>query len=336
VTTTSVYRDIADVPAAEWDLVVERSGAPVFYRHAYLSAHARTAVVPAAQAQVLVMVRDGGGDPVAICPASLQSPSDPLGALTRHIDGYHPEDRALLSHNWQCYDTRLPAADHGAPQRILDTLHEVAVEVGASWVGFVNVAADPRLATLAAAGFEVAEVDERFRLDLRDIPTIEDFLERLRPSARRNLRRYGLRARESGVTVDVLAVSELDLDEAVALIRQTAARHGTAGFYPDGPFQDFLRSLGDLVTAIRIRDADRLLAVGFCLPDADRFHMWTCGAVYEHDAAFSPYGLLFLETVRAALASGRPILEGGRRNREYKERHGLHRVPLHAALLRLG
>ena len=129
--TTSVYRDIADVPADEWDLVVERAGAPVFYRHAYLSAQVRTAVLPA-QAQVLVIARDGSGDPVGVCPASLQSPSDPLGALTRRVDGYHPDDRCLLSHNWQCYDTRLPAVDHGAPLRIVQTLHEVAVEAGAS------------------------------------------------------------------------------------------------------------------------------------------------------------------------------------------------------------
>jgi predicted N-acyltransferase len=335
VITTSVYRDIADVPADEWDFVVERTGAPVFYRHAYLSAHARAAVV-AAQAQVLIIARDGSGEPVAICPASLQSPSDPLGALTRHVEGYDPDDRSLLSHNWQCYDTQVPAIAQDAPPRIVQTLHEVAVEADASWLGFVNVAAGPQLAALAAAGFDVTEVDERFRLDLRDIQTIEDFLERLRPSARRNLRRYALRAQECGVVVENLAVREVDLDEAVALIRQTAARHGTADFYRDGPFQEFLHSLGELVTVIRISDPDQLLAVGFCLPDRDRFHMWTCGALYKYDAAFSPYGLLFLETVRSALASGRPTLEGGRRNREYKERHGLHRVPLHAALRRLG
>jgi predicted N-acyltransferase len=334
VITTSVYRDIADVPADEWDLVVERTGAPVFYRHAYLSAHARSAV-SSAQAQVLVMARDGSGDPVAICPATLQSPSDPLGALAQHIDGYHPDDRSLLSHNWQCYDTRLPS-DHGAQLRIVETLHEVAVETGARWLGFVNVVAGPQLAALAAAGFDVAEMDERFCLDVRGIQTIEDFLQRLRPNARSNLRRYRRRAQECDVVVENLAVRDVDLDEAVTLIRHTAARHGNADFYRDGPFQDFLRSLGELVTTIRIRDSDRLLAVGFCLLDRTRFHMWTCGVEYQHDAAFSPYGLLFLEMVRSALASGRPILEGGRRNREYKERHGLHRVPLHAAMLRLG
>jgi hypothetical protein len=335
VITTSVYRDIADVPADEWDLVVERAGAPVFYRHAYLSAQARTAVMPA-QAQVLVIARDSSGDPIAICPASLQAPSDPLGALANRVHGYDPHDRALLSHNWQCYDTRLPATEHRAPLRIVQTLREVAVEAGASWLGFVNVTAGPQLAALADAGFDVVEMDERFCLDLRDIHTIEDYLQRLRSSARRNMRRYQRRAQERGVVVENLAVRDVDLDEAVTLIRDTAARHGAADFYRDGPFQDFLHSLGDLVTTIRISDADRLLAVGFCLPDRDRFHLWTCGAVYQYDAAFSPYTLLFLEMVRSAVASGRPLLEGGRRNREYKERHGLHRVPLHAAMVRLG
>ncbi len=333
--TISVYRDIADVPAEEWDSVVERTGAPTFYRYAYLSAYARTAVLPA-HAQVLIVARDGSGDPVAICPASLQSPSDPLGALARNIEGYHPDDRALLSHNWQCYDTRVPAVDPEAPPLIVETLRELAVELGATWLGFINMAAGPQLTALAAAGFEVTEVDERFCLDLRGIDTIEDFLERLKASPRRNLRRYALRAQECGVKVENLAVRDTDLDEAVALIRQTSGRHGTADFYRDGPYQDFLRSLGELVTTIRISDADRLLAVGFCMPDRDRFHLWTCGAVYQHDAAFSPYGLLFLESVRSAIASGRPILEGGRRNREYKERHGLNRLPLHAAMLRLG
>ena len=179
-------------------------------------------------------------------------------------------------------------------------------------------------------------MDERFCLDLRQIQTLEDYLARVRPKARRNLRRYQRRAQERGVTVENLAVRDVDLDEAVALIRDTAARHGNADFYRDGPFQAFLQSLGELVTAIRISDADRLLAIGFCLPDRDRFHLWTAGADYQYDAAFSPYSLLFLEMVRSAIASGRPILEGGRRNRAYKERLGLRRVPLHAAMLRLG
>ena len=332
---TSVYRDIAEVPADEWDFVVERTGAPVFYRHAYLSAYASTAVLPA-QGQVFIVTRDGSGEPVGICPASLQSPSDPLGRLAQRVEGYHPDDLALFSHNWQCYDTRLPAIHDGAPPRIVETLHEVAVEAGATWLGFVNVAAGPELAALADAGFAVAEVDERFCLDLRGIQTIEDYLERLKASARRNLRRYALRAQECGVVVENLPVRAIDLDEAVRLIRQTADRHGGAEFYRDGPYQNLLRRLGELVTVIRISDPERLLAVGFCLQDGDRFNLWTCGAVYQYDAAFSPYGLLFLESVRSALASGRPIMEGGRRNREYKERHGLHRVPLHAAMLRLG
>jgi hypothetical protein len=328
---TTVSESFEGLSPDVWDGVVRATKAPIFYRASYLAAGER-APLSAAEEFVYVVARDDDGVPVAVCPATLQYPGDPLGVLTAHFPEIGAQDRLLLSHVWHCYDTRLPAQRPDAVAAVVETLRGVARQRGASTLGFVNVAEPDLIARLRGLGFATAEIDERFRADLRDVDGLDGFLARMGPRTRRTLRQYARWAREQSVGVRIVEPGEVDLDEALELVRATAGRHGNASFYPEGRFQAFLLSLGEEVVAVEIRMRKRCIAIAFCLVDDQSFHIWTGGVDYDAKTRFSPYGLLLLECIRAALVSGRPFLEAGRRNREYKERHALQRVPLSACL----
>ena len=86
---------------------------------------------------------------------------------------------------------------------------------------------------------------------------------------------------------------------------------------------------------IEVRQHGKLVAAGVCLADATRFHTWTCGVDYAVDGRYSPYGVLFAESVKFAIRLGKTTLEGGRDNAEFKRRYGLRPHHLDAVLIRV-
>jgi predicted N-acyltransferase len=132
----------------------------------------------------------------------------------------------------------------------------------------------------AELGGTKATIDERFLLDLDRFESADEYVASLPPKVRQNVRRWRRRAEEAGATVTVSRGADADLDGIVELARRTAAKYGAGDFYRPGPFQRFVRVLGDAAVAIEVRLGDRLLSGGVCLVDAERFHTWTCGVDY--------------------------------------------------------
>jgi predicted N-acyltransferase len=329
---------IGTVDPVEWDAAVEAQRLPVFYSHTFLSAYER---YPLAQidafAYLLVRRRGEPGPPVAVLPAYLQRRSDPLGCLAT----VYPEaagQPALLSHSWHCYDSHLggPATDPALAAAAVTALRGLARELGAPWCGLVNVRRAGRTArALAGAGLPVRSLMDRFAADLSELTDLEHYLARYaRPRAGSNLRRYRRRAAEHGVRSTVLPVEEADLAGVTALCDRVASRYGTDRFYPAGLFERFVAALGPSARVLEIRQQGRLIAAGVCLLDAYSFHAWAGGADYRVDGNFSPYYVMFAETVELALRLRRPIFEGGRGNPDFKQRHGLTARPLDACLVR--
>jgi CelD/BcsL family acetyltransferase involved in cellulose biosynthesis len=178
----------------------------------------------------------------------------------------------------------------------------------------------------------VAEIDERFQADIAGIVDQEAYLARIDGGRRREARRHGRRAREAGVLTRVTDPDAADLDGLYAVVRAMAAKFDNSPFYPPGLFQDFIRQLGPTARVVEVRLRDRLIAGGVGLRDERRFHLWIGGVDYSAAAGFSPYNVVFFAMVRAALRSGRPVLEGGRRNAGFKGPHGLRRRALVACL----
>lgn len=320
---------IRKIDAAEWNSVVHASGAPVFYEHAYLSAYEQTPLIGADQVGYFV-VRDGE-QPVGVLPVHLQSDANPL----RRLHEAYPEalgQPALLSHTWHCYDAHVPATAEVLPV-LLDAMTHAASILGVPWCGFVNVQRGNALSQeLSAAGLPARHLAERWATGLTGY---DDYLAGLGSRARANLRRNERRSREAGVAIEVLPVDHAALDEIAQLCARTAIRFNGNGFYPDSTFTRFVAALGDLAHVIEVRQHGRLVAAGVCLADATRFHTWTCGVDYAVDGRYSPYGVLFAESVKLAIRLGKTTLEGGTDNADFKRRYGLSPRHLDAVLIRV-
>jgi predicted N-acyltransferase len=324
--SVELYESIRSVPAAVWDEAVRASGAPVFYERAYLEAYEDAPLAPVERCAYLVATRDGAA---AVLPAFVVAAMDPLGALEAAFPDA-PSGRGLVTPGWHCYDGRIPATtrDDDLVAALVAALGDLAREAGVEWGALVNFTDG------AALSGAKAKIDERFLLDLGRFESADEYVASLAPKVRQNVRRWRRRAEEADAILTVGRAADADLDGIVELARRTAAKYGAGDFYRPGPFQRFVRALGDSAVAIEVRLGDRLLSGGVCLVDAQRFHTWTCGVDYDADPPFSPYTLMFVESVRVAFERRLPVLEGGRRNAEYKLRYGLQRQPLDGYLLR--
>lgn len=326
---------IGDVDPVEWDAVVAAAGAPAFYSSTYLAAYEREPLSDVATTRYL-LGRDADRL-VAAVPLYLMPRPDPLGMLTPGFPVAAGES-ALLSHNWHCYDGTLVTAGPARPElvaAVLDGMRAEAIRLGASWYGFVNVTrGSTTSAALAAAGLPLRHLEDRFATDLSGLSDLDGYLARLDPRYRQNVRRRRRRADEAGVELSVGTTGDIDLAEAAGLCRATAAGFGNRDFYPAGVFERFLLLLAPVTRVIEARYRGRLIGVCICLLDEGRLHTWIGG--YDHDGAghnVSPYTVCFAEAVSLALELHRPVLEGGRRNADYKRRYGLLPRPLDACLL---
>ena len=215
-----------------------------------------------------------------------------------------------------------------AASRLLELNESCGVAAGA--VGAADLvavgAAEPRL------GLPARHLTDRW---VTDLGSYENYLARLGIRARANLRRNERRSREAGVAIEILPVEHAALDEIAVLCTKTASRFENNGFYPGATFSRFVTALGDLAHVIEVRQHGKLVAAGVCLADATRFHTWTCGVDYAVDGRYSPYGVLFAESVKLAIRLGRTTLEGGRGNADFKRRYGLSPRHLDAVLIRV-
>ncbi|SFR28204.1 hypothetical protein SAMN04488564_11352 [Lentzea waywayandensis] len=320
---------IREIDSADWDAVVRDAGAPVFYRHAYVSAYEQSPLTTV-DAFAYFVVREGD-KPIAVLPAYLQTAANPL----RRLHEAYPEavgQPALLSHTWHCYDAHVPAAAEVLP-RLLDAMIRTASIFGARWCGFMNVQRGNELSrALRRAGLPARHLTDRWATGLT---TYEHYLASLSLRARANVRRNDRRSTEAGVTIEALPVDHAALDEITLLCVKTASRFENNGYYPGEAFARFVTALGDLAHVIEVRQHGKLVAAGVCLTDATRFHTWTCGVDYAVDGNYSPYGVLFAESVRLAIRLGKSTLEGGRGNEAFKRRHGLSPRHLDAVLHRI-
>ncbi|WP_191296194.1 GNAT family N-acetyltransferase [Lentzea cavernae] len=309
--------------------MVRAAGAPVFYRHAYVSAYEQLPLTRVDAFAYFVVRHEGQS--LAVMPAYLQTAANPL----RRLHEVYPEavgQPALLSHTWHCYDAHVPAVAEVLP-RLLEAVVRTASMFGARWFGFMNVQRGNALShALRAAGLPARHLTDRWTGGLT---TYEHYLAGLGLRARANLRRNERRSGEAGVTVEVLPVDHASLDEITLLCVKTASRFENNGYHPGTTFARFVTALGDLAQVIEVRQHGRLVAAGVCLTDATRFHTWTCGVDYAVDGNYSPYGVLFAESVRLAIRLGKSTLEGGRDNAAFKRRHGLSPRHLDAVLHRV-
>jgi hypothetical protein len=187
---------------------------------------------------------------------------------------------------------------------------------------------DPLAAFLETTGMKPTAARERYRIPLGTIRSAGDYVAGLRPRVRHEARRYLRRAEEAGITVRVHAppIDAGLLSQVAELLGYTADRHNP-GYYPPDRVVPFLRSVGPALRIIALWLGDRVIAAGICFVDGRVFHGWALGvrpeAVRpETRGLFSPFVILIVATVSTALAENCSLVEVGRTNGEWKQRHG--------------
>ncbi|HLG77789.1 MAG TPA: GNAT family N-acetyltransferase [Ktedonobacteraceae bacterium] len=307
-----------------WDTLMSRCGAPVFYLSDFLQAFECWPLHTVERTFYVSGVRDDGQLEFAF-PLFLQRGVDPMRVVSTYFPA-HSSDLVLLSHVWHCYDTWLPARTLTAPllHDILAVVRELAMTLGASLFGFVNVEATGTLAqALTAAGMDGIDIDRRFVADLSVFGTLDDYLDGLKSKERSNFRRYLCRAQDAGVTTVIGSPSELDLDGFVDLARAGAEKYQNADYYQPGIFQNFVRALGGRARLMETRWEERLIGSTILLQDQQRIHFWACGVDYTAIPQVSPFYLAFIAALEEAITTRVPIFEMGRRNETFKLRNGL-------------
>jgi len=323
-TGVRVVASIDELGPAEWERLAGR--APVFYRYDFLRS-VETSPLSRPSAAHYLVTEDASGRLAAAMVLYLQETVDPFAT-----GGDGRPERMLTGHVWHCYDTVVLSAAPLAPAVVTafcDAMHALADELGAGPRGLVNVAwGGPLAAALTAAGLPAQETTPRYRLT---VPpggiTREAHLATVGRSSRRTLGRYWRRALRAGVRVRFDEGRRVLDDEVLELCRATADKHAP-GYYPPVELSALIDRLGPACRLLRVELDGVLLAVSICLLDEGRAHFWAGGCRYPAELNWSPQYVLFAAELEAGLASGRPVVEFGRRNDEFKRRYGLAPVRL--------
>ncbi|MGH8929103.1 MAG: GNAT family N-acetyltransferase [Egibacteraceae bacterium] len=310
---------IAEVDRADWAPLVRE--APVFYGYEFLRSIERNPLSAGSTARYL-LAHDGGGTLIAGVPLYVARTRDPFAS-----EDDSPAVRILASHLWHCYDTVLPSrvpVDAALAGVFWDGLMWLRDEVDAEVCGLVNVDLEGRLAAaLAAIGVPVRETAPRYRLPLSGGPsTMDEHLAGIGRASRRSLRQYRRRALAAGAVITCAEPDRALDDDVLALCLATANKHAP-GYYPPDELAALLRALGPDCRILRVELDGVLLATSICLLDATRAHFWAGGCRYPDELNWSPQYVLFAAELEVGLASGKPVLEFGRRNDEFKRRYGL-------------
>jgi predicted N-acyltransferase len=304
--------------------LVRAAGANFNYGVEFMRAYERYPIQPV-RACYYVELLDEAGTVVAFVPCFVQG--DPLGAL-----GLAQGEYALLSHVWHCSDARIVAAE-ATPEiavEVLAAVREVARSANLPRTGFINVAVDsPTALALEAVGVPGVHLDTRYWLDLAGYGSEEGVLAAIKPADRREYRRHWRRATEAGVKVVTRhALPDEDVDK-LGLLEVTMVRVGSAGYYDAAKLAAFLAETPS-AWVIEITLDEALLAFAILFVDDTRLHAWALGYDRERPLPFSPYYLMWGSFMRLGYELGLPRLEAGRRNGEFKMRHGLSPQELNA------
>jgi CelD/BcsL family acetyltransferase involved in cellulose biosynthesis len=327
----TVTDSLAGVGRAAWDELAAACGASVFQSYDFLrSVESDPLTYPSTAFYLLA--RTGAGDLVAALPVYLQRTRDPFATGP----GADAVLDALAGHVWHCYDTRLLHRGELTPrlvEQFWQALEDLAAEHRAQMWGLVNVPLhEPLARRLAAVGVAVEETAPRYRLPIAGGPaTLDEHLAGIGRASRRSLRQYARRAERSGARITLRTGRDALDRDVLDLCLATADKHAP-GYYPPDRLGALIERLGEACRILRIDLDGTLLATSVCLYDDTRMHAWAGGCLYPADLNWSPQYALFEAELRAGFDSGRPVLECGRRNDEFKLRYGLQAYPLGRAV----
>lgn len=333
----AIAKSIDDIDTTAWDHVTDTAAAPVHYTTTYLRAFEKSPMADIAAFHYLTI--HDAGEPLAVLPTYLEQSGDPLGTLRDAGITANPNP-ALLTPVWYCYDGRIPmlptdpARADAVRVAVLDTLADMRRAEGADLGGLINVAAgDPLLDVARRKGWDVRPLIARYQLPTATMSTFDDYLATMSSRSATTMRRHFKRAEQAGAVITVGPADPKQLPAVADLCRLTAGKFGMADFYPREAFTGFVTGLGDRARLITVELDGELLAAAVGLLDKQRFHMWIAGVSVATISGFSPNYLLWCTEIRTAIEMGKALVEGGRSNKEFKERYGMRELQMYSCLI---
>ncbi len=205
-----------------------------------------------------------------------------------------------------------------SPDRVDGLLRHLAWHERRPLLGVANVGAD-HVQAWSARGFRPRPQRPRMVLDL-EVPSYEEYLERLPSRARHELRRSRRRAADANLVVRQTAVDG-SAHALYPLLAEVAHRHGSVVFSPE-LFPALARELNDRVFVLSASADRRNAAFFLCLRQGTSLLAIMAGLQYAVAYPSSAYFVLLDELVRWSLEHGIQRICAGLSNEIQKQRHG--------------
>jgi len=142
------------------------------------------------------------------------------------------------------------------------------------------------------------------------------------------LRRRRRRAADRGLTARVLTGEEMiaHLPRFTELAVEAALKHG-----PNLYGMDILEPLAQLDSSLLLlaEEGDSIAGGFYSFLYGERLYLWTAGLDYRRMRSHHTYAFLVHESMRYAVERGARVLDAGRGNFTFKERHGFRGADLH-------
>ncbi|WP_370967174.1 GNAT family N-acetyltransferase [Amycolatopsis sp. cg9] len=201
---------------------------------------------------------------------------------------------------------------------------------GAEALVFGNLTPDAVDAWGAVRPFDAAVLlDKKYESPLGDEGA--GFLGGMRGKVRRELLRQWRRGVESGLRLRALTGDEMlpHLEDFTELAVDTSVAHGDELYGPD-----IFHSLTSVPGAVLLvaEHEGRMAGAFYCFLYRGRLALTMAGLDYDKLGELNTYAFLMYESVRYALANGAAVLDPGRCNFEYKQRHGFRGTELRAVV----
>jgi hypothetical protein len=225
---------------------------------------------------------------------------------------------------YSTYGARL--TDPGSIHQAVDGGLARAAGWGAGALLFANMtAADAQRWARQRPPATAIMLDTAHRAVLRG--SVEEHLAGIDGRVRREFRRQRRRARERGLSLLELRGHRMRprLAEFQRLASATSKRH-SADMYDLRTFEALSDVPGStLLTAER---DGRMLGAFLAFGYRERLYLWTAGLDYDALKEFGTYAFLMYESLDFAVREGHRVLEVGRGNSRFKERHGFRGAEL--------
>jgi predicted N-acyltransferase len=205
---------------------------------------------------------------------------------------------------------RLPSADDAARDLLIQGLKDTLTATRLSSL-HVTFCSEDEWTALGKAGF-LQRIGLQYHLSNPGYRDFQDFLDSLRSSKRKMIRKERQAVEQSGLTIETLTGAELGesvLDDFWPFYLATVEKRWGNAYLTQDFFRRLGRTLGEKVVLVRAREGKRTVAVALNLVGRDALYGRIWGSLEEY--RFLHFELCYYRAIEWAIAHKLPRVEAG-------------------------